>query len=148
MSERNGEQAHADRATTVGRMLDWTEAGLWIVLLVVGSFVALAVLRDSETRNRPRAAAKPAPGGLTEAEKKRELQDCDPEYGWRECEIENCTNAVRFGPRNTVTYCPGCGRAYKRVGNWGVAIGWFVHDDQLDLDDRKYPRDRNKRKAR
>jgi hypothetical protein len=49
-------------------MLDWTEAGLWIVLLVVGSLVALAVLRDSETRNRPRADAKPAPGGLIEAE--------------------------------------------------------------------------------
>ena len=68
MSERNGEQAHADRAKTVGRMLDWTEAGLWIVLLVVGSLVALAVLRDSETRNRPRADANPAPGGLIEAE--------------------------------------------------------------------------------
>ncbi len=87
-------------------------------------------------------------GGLTEAEKKQELHDCDPEYGWRECEIENCTNAVRLGPQNTVTYCPGCGRAYKRVGYWGVAIGWLVHDDRLDLDDRKYPRDRNTRKAR
>ena len=74
-------------------------------------------------------------GGLTEAEEKQELQDSDPEYGWRECEIENCTNAVRFGPSNTVTYCPGCGRAYKRVGYWGVAIGWFVHDGPLELDD-------------
>ena len=68
MSEQETEHAHADRAKPYGRMLDWTEAGLWIVLLVVGSLVALAVLRDSETRNRPRADAKPAPGGLIEAE--------------------------------------------------------------------------------
>jgi hypothetical protein len=62
------EPAHADRAKSHHRILDWTEAGLWIVLLVVGSLVALAVLRDSEGRNRIRAAAKPAPGGLIEAE--------------------------------------------------------------------------------
>ncbi len=68
MSEQETEHAHADRAKPYGRMLDWTEAGLWIVLLVVGSLVALAALRDSEGRNRPRAAAKPAPGGLIEAE--------------------------------------------------------------------------------
>jgi hypothetical protein len=56
------------RAEARGRILDWTEAGLWIILLVVGSLVALAVMRDSESRNRPRAAVKPAPGGLIEAE--------------------------------------------------------------------------------
>ena len=68
MSEQESEQAHTGRAKSRGRILDWTEAGLWIVLLVVGSLVALAVLRDSEGRNRTRAAAKPAPGGLIEAE--------------------------------------------------------------------------------
>ncbi|MCH8083679.1 MAG: hypothetical protein IH885_05530 [Myxococcales bacterium] len=68
MSEQESEQPHTSRAESRGRILDWTEAGLWIVLLVVGSLVALAVLRDSESRNRPRAAAKPAPGGLIEAE--------------------------------------------------------------------------------
>jgi hypothetical protein len=68
VSKRGQKQAHADRAEPYGRILDLTEAGLWIVLLVVGSLVALAVLRDSETRNRPRADAKPAPGGLIEAE--------------------------------------------------------------------------------
>jgi hypothetical protein len=67
-SEQESEQSHTSRAESQGRILDWTEAGLWIVLLVVGSLIALAVLRDSETRNRPRAAAKPAPGGLIEAE--------------------------------------------------------------------------------
>ena len=59
---------HVDRAKSHGRILDWTEAGLWIVLLVVGSLVALAVLRDNEGRSRPRPAVKPAPGGLIEAE--------------------------------------------------------------------------------
>ena len=68
MSERESERAHTGRAESRGRILDWTEAVLWVVLLVVGSLVALAVLRDSETRNRPRADAKPAPGGLIEAE--------------------------------------------------------------------------------
>ena len=51
-----------------GRILDWTEAGLWVVLLVVGSLIALAVLHDSDSRKRPRPDAKPAPGGLIEAE--------------------------------------------------------------------------------
>jgi len=68
VSERESEDTHTDRADRRARILDWTEAGLWVALLVVGSFVALAVLRDSETRNRPRADAKPAPGGLIEAE--------------------------------------------------------------------------------
>jgi hypothetical protein len=68
LSEQESEQAYTGRAKSHGRILDWTEAGLWIVLLVVGSLVALAVLRDSEGRNRTRAAAKPAPGGLIEAE--------------------------------------------------------------------------------
>ncbi len=68
MIETEREPAHADRTKSHDRILDWTEAGLWIVLLVVGSLVALAVLRDSEGRNRIRAAAKPAPGGLIEAE--------------------------------------------------------------------------------
>ncbi len=68
MSEQESEQAYTDRAKSHGRILDWTEAGLWIVLLVVGSLIALAVLRENEGRNRPRADAKPAPGGLIEAE--------------------------------------------------------------------------------
>lgn len=68
MSETEREPAHAGRAEPHGRILDWTEAGLWIVLLVVGSLVALAVLRDSESRSRPRGPVKPAPGGLIEAE--------------------------------------------------------------------------------
>jgi hypothetical protein len=68
MSKPEKEPVHADRAEPYGRILDLTEAGLWIVLLVVGSLVALAVLRDSETRHRPSPNAKPAPGGLIEAE--------------------------------------------------------------------------------
>jgi hypothetical protein len=66
--ETEREPAHADRSKLHGRILDWTEAGLWIVLLVVGSLVALTVLREGETRNRTRAAARPAPGSLIEAE--------------------------------------------------------------------------------
>jgi len=65
MSEQEQRPA---RAEPYGRILDLTEAGLWIVLLVVGSLVALAVLRDNESRDRTRAAAEPAPGGLIEAE--------------------------------------------------------------------------------
>jgi hypothetical protein len=65
VSEREQRQA---RVEPYGRILDLTEAGLWIVLLVVGSLVALAVLRDSESRNRTRADAEPAPSGLIEAE--------------------------------------------------------------------------------
>ena len=68
MSETEREPAYTGRAKLHGRILDWTEAGLWIVLLVVGSLVALAVLRDGESRHRTRAAVKPAPGGLIEAE--------------------------------------------------------------------------------
>ena len=68
MSEQEWDRAHTGRAKSHGRILDWTEAGLWIVLLVVGSLVALAALRDGEARTRPRAAVKPAPGGLIEAE--------------------------------------------------------------------------------
>jgi hypothetical protein len=68
VSETEREPAHADRADLHRRILDWTEAGLWIVLLVVGSLIALAVLRDSEGPSRPRAAVRPAPGGLIEAE--------------------------------------------------------------------------------
>jgi hypothetical protein len=68
LSEQEWEQEHTGPADRRGRILDWTEAGLWIVLLVVGSLVALAVLRDNDARNRPRATAKPAPGGLIEAE--------------------------------------------------------------------------------
>jgi hypothetical protein len=68
VSETEREPAYTDRAKAHGRILDWTEAGLWIVLLVVGSLVALAALHNSEGRNRPRPAAKPAPGGLIEAE--------------------------------------------------------------------------------
>jgi hypothetical protein len=66
--ETEREPAHADRSKLHGRILDWTEAGLWIVLLVVGSLVALTVLREGEARIGPRAAARPAPGGLIEAE--------------------------------------------------------------------------------
>jgi hypothetical protein len=66
--ETEREPADAERAKSHDRILDWTEAGLWIVLLVVGSLVALAVLRESEAKDRIRAAAKPAPGGLIEAE--------------------------------------------------------------------------------
>jgi hypothetical protein len=66
--ETESESAHADRTRSRERLLDWTEAGLWIVLLVLGSLLAQAVLRDSEERRRPRAAAGPAPGGLIEAE--------------------------------------------------------------------------------
>jgi hypothetical protein len=68
VSETEREPAYTDRAKSRGRILDWTEAGLWIVLLVIGSLVALAALHNSEGRNRPRPAAKPAPGGLIEAE--------------------------------------------------------------------------------
>ncbi len=68
MSERESEQAHTGRAETHGRILDWTEAGLWVILLVIGSLVAMAVLRDNQVRNRTKADAKPAPGGLIEAE--------------------------------------------------------------------------------
>jgi len=57
-----------DSAGRRARILDWTEAVLWVALLVVGSLVALAVLRDEDTRHRPRADAKPAPSGLVEAE--------------------------------------------------------------------------------
>jgi hypothetical protein len=45
LSEQESEQAYTGRAESRGRILDWTEAGLWIALLVVGSLVALAVLR-------------------------------------------------------------------------------------------------------
>jgi len=68
VTEGKNEQANAGRAEPHGRILDLTEAGLWIVLLIVGVLVALAVLRDSETRHRPSPTAKPAPGGLIEAE--------------------------------------------------------------------------------
>ena len=68
MSEQTREPVHAARAKTYGRILDWTEAGLWIGLVVIGSLVALAVLHEDETRNRLRAALDPAPGGLIEAE--------------------------------------------------------------------------------
>jgi len=68
LSEQESEQSKPSRADSHGRILDWTEAGLWVLLLVIGSLVALAVLRDNEGRNRPRADAKPAPGGLIEAE--------------------------------------------------------------------------------
>jgi hypothetical protein len=66
--ETEREPVQADRAKLHGRILDWTEAGLWIVLIVVGSLVALTVLREGEARSRPKAAARPAPGGLIEAE--------------------------------------------------------------------------------
>jgi hypothetical protein len=68
LSEQELEQEHTGRAKSHGRILDWTEAALWIALLVVGSLVAMAVLRDNDARNRPLATAKPAPGGLIEAE--------------------------------------------------------------------------------
>jgi hypothetical protein len=68
VSEGENEQAPTSRAGAHGRILDWTEAGLWVVLLVVGSLVAMAVLRDNEVRNRTKADARPAPGGLVEAE--------------------------------------------------------------------------------
>jgi len=66
VSEREQKPA---RTEPYGRILDLTEAGLWIALLVVGSLVALAVLRDGDALNRIRADAKPAPRGLIEAEK-------------------------------------------------------------------------------
>jgi hypothetical protein len=68
VTERENEPANAERAEPYARILDLTEAGLWIVLLVVGVLVALAVIRDGETRHRPSPSAKPAPGGLIEAE--------------------------------------------------------------------------------
>lgn len=68
MSKREKNQAHADGAEPYGRALDWTEAGLWIALLVIGSLVALAVLHDGEARKRVRADAAPAPADLIEAE--------------------------------------------------------------------------------
>jgi hypothetical protein len=73
VSKNKTEQAASGRAEPYARILDLTEAGLWIALLVVGSLVALAVLRDSETRYRPPATAMPAPDGLIEAEDFREL---------------------------------------------------------------------------
>ncbi len=71
MSEAESRRAQTGRAGSqarIGRILDWTEAGLWLLLLVFGSLVALAVLRDSESRHRPRGPVKPAPTGLIEAE--------------------------------------------------------------------------------
>lgn len=68
MTERENEPTHAGRPEPYGRILDLTEAGLWVVLIVVGVLVALAVLRDNETRHRPSPSAKPPPGGLIEAE--------------------------------------------------------------------------------
>jgi hypothetical protein len=68
VSKRPKTAAQADGAEPHGRILDWIEAGLWIALIVVGSLVALAILRDAETRKRVRADAAPAPVGLIEAE--------------------------------------------------------------------------------
>jgi hypothetical protein len=68
VSKQPKRQAQAEAAEPYGRILDLTEAGLWIVLIVVGSLVALAVLRDGEARKQVRADAPPAPGGLIEAE--------------------------------------------------------------------------------
>jgi hypothetical protein len=68
VSETETESTHAERAKSQNRLLNWTEAGLWIALLVVGSLVAMAALRDIDSRKRPPAATRPAPGGLIEAE--------------------------------------------------------------------------------
>jgi len=71
LSEAESQRAQTEPAASkarVGRILDWTEAGLWVALLVFGSLVALAALRDSESRNRPRGPVRPAPSGLIEAE--------------------------------------------------------------------------------
>jgi hypothetical protein len=68
MSGHEREPAGAARAATQARVLDWIEGVLWLSLLVVGSAVALAVLRDVESRGRPRGPVAPAPTGLIEAE--------------------------------------------------------------------------------
>ena len=47
MIETESEPTHEDRARSRERLLDWTEAGLWIVLLVVGSLVAMAAALSS-----------------------------------------------------------------------------------------------------
>ncbi len=68
MTKSEEEQVHASRAGSHARILDWTEAVLWIALIAVGILVALAVLRESEMRNQPRGPVAPAPTGLIEAE--------------------------------------------------------------------------------
>lgn len=68
MSEQPERKARAGRYGGLERILDLTEAGLWIALLIVGSVVALAVLREGSPRDRPRLPRAIAPSGLVEAE--------------------------------------------------------------------------------
>ncbi len=66
MSEQNKQQEPG--AGAHDRILDLAEAGLWIVLLVIGTLVALEVPRSEVPRSRPIAERGPAPTGLIEAE--------------------------------------------------------------------------------
>jgi hypothetical protein len=68
VSKRDRQQQPTGEAGPHERILDWAEAGLWIVLLVVGTLVGLEVMRDAATRVRPMEARGPAPTGLTDAE--------------------------------------------------------------------------------
>jgi hypothetical protein len=68
VSEKDKQQEPAGGAGSHNRILDLTEAGLWIVLLIVGTLVGLEVLRDASTRVRPKAERGPVPTGLIEAE--------------------------------------------------------------------------------
>ncbi len=66
MSEQDKQQEPG--AGAHNRILDWAEAGLWAVLLVVGTMVGLEVLRDTGPKTRPIAERGPVPTGLIEAE--------------------------------------------------------------------------------
>jgi len=68
VSKQDKKQEPAGEAGPHDRILDFAEAGLWIVLLIVGTVVGLEVLRDASTRVKPTADRGPAPTGLIEAE--------------------------------------------------------------------------------
>ena len=68
MSEQDQQQESGGEAGPYDRILDWTEAGLWLALLVIGTIVGLEVMRDASTRVKPMPERGPAPTGLIEAE--------------------------------------------------------------------------------
>ncbi len=68
MSEQDQQQEPASKTGSHNRILDVAEAGLWIVLLVIGTLVGLEVMRDAATRVRPLDARGPVPTGLIEGE--------------------------------------------------------------------------------
>ena len=61
MSKKDKQQEPAGEAGSHNRILDLAEAGLWIVLFIVGTLVGLEILRDPSTRVRPKSARGPAP---------------------------------------------------------------------------------------